>query len=162
MPLYKNPLVLQTLGARNLKRKSRAPDLVFSMVTGRGRDGEGKTDGRASPTALLVVVEVAVASHPSRVREEKISKYEDLATLSSQIDLAGGVAQQQCRIFTIIVDANGNVPDETKADVEGLTQLTSSRASTMQDIQAETERFCSHLQTLVCPKGEAAQEESNV
>ena len=134
-PLYKNDLLSRELGPkalqRNLKKKSRAPDLVCTCVD--------PTLGEES----LVVVEVAVASNPDKVRAQKSSKYLDLIALLE-------CTNKPCRLATIVVQDDGRIPDGTRSDIYRLADLTAGIHNKGQDeVEAETDQLCTHLGSIV-------------
>jgi mRNA deadenylase 3'-5' endonuclease subunit Ccr4 len=170
-PLYKNPLILQTLDVQNLKRKSRAPDLVclvnHKMMPFDDCDSDPTTlttrnaDDCDANSDTIIVLEVAVATNPERVRMEKVSKYEDLTTLSTLVSTTsctykgGEGTAKQCRLFTIIVDPNGTVPEQTKGSVNDLILLTSrARGLSRHDIENEVNRLSSRLQQVATKDAE--------
>ena len=134
-PLYKNDLLARTLGPgelrAKLKKKSRAPDLICGHVDA------------SSGEESLVVVEVAVASDPDKVRAQKSSKYSDLVTL---LERSG----TPCRLAAIVVGDDGMVPGGTRSDIHRLAELTSGRIDEDDEkgpdgIEAETDRLCELL-----------------
>ena len=132
-PLYKNDLLERTLGAKevkkNLKKKSRAPDLMCVFVDAHGDE-------------CLVVVEVAVASDPDKVRVVKASKYKDLVDVLTK-------SNKLCRLATIVVGDDGGMPEGTRSDIQWLAQLTSGSNGNQEESGAETDRLCEHLGSLV-------------
>jgi endonuclease/exonuclease/phosphatase family metal-dependent hydrolase len=132
-PLYKNDLLERTLGAKevkkNLTKKSRAPDLMCVFVDAHGDE-------------CVVVVEVAVASDPDKVRAVKTSKYKDLVDLLSK-------SNKSCRLATIVVGDDGDMPEGTRSDIQWLAQLTSGSNGNQEESEAETNRLCEHLGSLV-------------
>ena len=128
-PLYKNDLLARVLGPeqvkKNLKKKSRAPDLICVFVNGAEEE-------------CLVVVEVAVASDPDKVRAQKTTKYQDLMDLLSK-------SEKQCHLATIVVQDDGQIPEGTRSDIQMLTQLTSENMKNIEEINIETDRLCEHL-----------------
>eukprot|EP00531_Pseudo-nitzschia_arenysensis_P006324 CAMPEP_0116125536 /NCGR_PEP_ID=MMETSP0329-20121206/5860_1 /TAXON_ID=697910 /ORGANISM="Pseudo-nitzschia arenysensis, Strain B593" /LENGTH=792 /DNA_ID=CAMNT_0003619577 /DNA_START=122 /DNA_END=2497 /DNA_ORIENTATION=- len=125
-PLYKNDLLARIVGPeelkKNLKKKSRAPDMMCVFV---GENGEES----------LVVVEVAVASDPGKVRTQKASKYQDLMELIENSD-------KSCQLATIVVKDDGEIPEGTSSDIKLLTQLTSVCTENQKEIKAESVRLC--------------------
>jgi mRNA deadenylase 3'-5' endonuclease subunit Ccr4 len=152
-PLYKNELLSRTMGgAKNLqqkiKRKSRAPDLMCILAenSNSNNDDDPDDDKAGDGGGVLVVVEVAVATNPEKVREQKNSKYQDLVTAVTN----HGKTSNKCHLGAIIVRDDGVIPEETRADIKALAQLSfSSTIASSTIIEAEAERFCSHLQSLV-------------
>jgi hypothetical protein len=132
-PLYKNDLLERTLGTKelkkNLKKKSRAPDLMCVFVDSHGDE-------------CLVVVEVAVASDPDKVRVVKASKYKDLVDVLTK-------SNKSCRLATIVVGDDGGMPEGTRSDVRWLAQLTSGSNPNQEENKKETDRLCEHLGSLV-------------
>ena len=128
-PLYKNDLLSRILGPtelkKNLKKKSRAPDLICMFVNASGEE-------------CLVVVEVAVASDPEKVRAQKASKYKDLIDLLSS-------SNKSCQLATIVVRDDGVMPEGTRSDIQVLTQLTSESSKNPEEINEEIDRLCDHL-----------------
>jgi hypothetical protein len=135
-PLYKNDLLARILGGAgdlrksSLTKRSRAPDLMCVVVNNDRGD------------ECLVVVEIAVASDPNKVREQKASKYRDLVELVSD-------SGKDCRLATIVVRDDGGVPEGTFDDIRLLTKLTSGWNASQEDIETETERLCAHVESLV-------------
>jgi len=161
-PLYKNKLLSRTMGGtktlqQHIKRKSRAPDLMCILVddndnNDRDSDGDGDGDGDTISGGVLVVVEVAVAADPEKVREQKLSKYQDLVTAVTD----HGQTFNRCHLSIIIVQDDGVIPEKTHADIESLAKLSLSSSRTINitkasssAIEEETERFSAHLQSLV-------------
>ncbi|KAG7363623.1 hypothetical protein IV203_026984 [Nitzschia inconspicua] len=137
-PLYKNPLLAASGVSETLDRKSRAPDLMGIVFNG-GKDCEGKSMN-FSPS--LLIIEIAVAADPSRVRAQKLSKYQDLVDAVSNYPALETFSA--CHLFALVVHESGSLPDETIDDVKRLLSLTTS------DPQAENadeglESFCSQL-----------------
>ena len=128
-PLYKNDLLARILGPeelkKNLKKKSRAPDMMCIFVGDSGAE-------------CLVVVEVAVASDTDKVRGQKASKYKDLIELLENSD-------KSCHLATIVVQDDGEIPDGTRSDIQFLTQLTSASAEEPEEIKIESDRLCAYL-----------------
>jgi len=133
-PLYKNDLLARTLGAEILKKsltkKSRAPDLMCVFV-----DAE-------SGKEYLVVVEVAVASDPDKVRTQKASKYKDLVDLLSN-------SNKPCRFASIVVRDDGGMHEGTISDIESLVRLTSGGKESRKEMEAETGGLCDLLESKV-------------
>uniref|UniRef100_A0A7S4ACC9 Endonuclease/exonuclease/phosphatase domain-containing protein n=1 Tax=Pseudo-nitzschia australis TaxID=44445 RepID=A0A7S4ACC9_9STRA len=155
-PLYKNELLARTLDpsqSQKLKKKSRAPDLVCIVV--KVPTDANHTDNNADATTLkssseecMVVVEVAVASDPIKVRSKKQSKYKDL------VELLSSNSKQRCCFAAIVVGDDGSIPDGTRADIRSLAQLTTQRSNSNSNpdsttTELETDRLCTHLQSLV-------------
>lgn len=128
-PLYKNDLLARILGPdevkKNLKKKSRAPDLMCVFVNEAGEE-------------CLVVVEVAVAADPEKVRAQKASKYKDLMDLLLEAD-------KSCHLATVVVRDDGEIPQGTRSDLQLLTQLTSGPKNNKGKIENEADRLCEHL-----------------
>jgi mRNA deadenylase 3'-5' endonuclease subunit Ccr4 len=152
-PLYKNELLSRTMGGakhlqQQIKRKSRAPDLMCILAENSDDDDNNPGDDKASGKGggVLVVVEVAVATNPEKVREQKLSKYQDLVTAVTN----HGETSNKCHLGAIIVRDDGVIPEATRADIKALAKLSfSSTIASSTIIEAETERFCAHLQSLV-------------
>lgn len=125
-PLYKNDLLARVVGPKelkkNLRKKSRAPDMMCVFVGDNGEES-------------LVVVEVAVASDPEKVRAQKASKYQDLIEL---LEKSG----KSCQLATIVVKDDGQIPEGTNSDIQLLTQLTSVCTQNQEEIKAESGRIC--------------------
>jgi len=155
-PLYKNKLLSRTMGGakplqQHIKRKSRAPDLMCIIVDDNDNDNDDRDDNTIRG-GVLVVVEVAVAADPEKVREQKISKYQDLVTAVTN----HGQTCNRCHLCVIIVQDDGVIPAKTQAAIESLAKLSLSSSSTMNNtkasssaIEEETERFSAHLRSLV-------------
>mmetsp|Transcript_17195 Transcript_17195/g.42890 ORF Transcript_17195/g.42890 Transcript_17195/m.42890 type:complete len:443 (-) Transcript_17195:2475-3803(-) len=128
-PLYKNDVLARILGPeelkKNLKKKSRAPDMMCVFVGDSGEE-------------CLVVVEVAVASDTDKVRGQKASKYKDLIELLENSD-------KSCHLATIVVQDDGEIPDGTRSDIQFLTQLTSASTEKPEEIKTESDRLCAYL-----------------
>ena len=152
-PLYKNELLSRTMGGakhlqQKIKRKSRAPDLMCILAENSDDDDNNPGDGKVSGDGggVLVVVEVAVATNPEKVREQKLSKYQDLVTAVTN----HGETSNKCHLGAIIVRDDGVIPEATRSDIQALAKLSfSSTIASSTIIEAETERFCAHLQSLV-------------
>ena len=145
-PLYKNPI---TKHIKQLKKKSRAPDLI--CVLGNS----------------LVVIEIAVtsSSDPTKIRNQKLSKYSDLEPILTQQLVTGGMTPDEIpnihdvEILTfVLVDDNCEqqrltIPDETKQDISRLVEIAIGGCRRREEeedysaiFQKETKRFCEQLQ----------------
>ena len=157
-PLYKNELLARTLDpsqSQKLIKKSRAPDLVCIVVkipadANRANDNHDTdtTTLKSSSEECMVVVEVAVASDPIKVRRKKQSKYKDL------VELLSSNSNQHCCFAAIVVGDDGSISDGTRADIRSLAQWTTQSSSSNSNpdsttIELETDRLCTHLQSLV-------------
>ena len=124
-PLYKNPLLQ---GLPNLKKKSRAPDLV--CVVG---------------DHSLVIVEISVSAKPEKVRTQKLNKYSDLATLLPEAPVVQEAGWNIMGPFVIVLDELGRIPDDTRHDLFALAALTTN---TNDEAKADAQRFCNQLQAM--------------
>ena len=89
-----------------------------------------------------MVVEVAVASDPDKVRAKKTSKYQDLIDVLSRFD-------KTCRLATIIVQDDGAIPEGTSSDIRWLAQWMSGNNESPEEIEDETNRLCALLESRV-------------
>jgi hypothetical protein len=160
-PLYKNDLLQSKLGAiqQQLKRKSRAPDLMGVVVTEANDNNGDHIDN------VLVIVEVAVASDPHKVRDRKLSKYYDLvSTLNIQPETAQNKRNVvKCHLFALVLHENGSIPDQTRNDIKELVKLTGATSFALDDelhmeeetfsqqqlLESEVDQFCDHLECVM-------------
>jgi endonuclease/exonuclease/phosphatase family metal-dependent hydrolase len=121
-PLYKLKFAQ---GAKKLKKKSRAPDLVCRLGNS------------------LIIVEITVSGKPDFVRLSKLEKYEDLEKIlqsSPSVQDAGLTVHFP---FVILLDEFGGIPKATRQDILELAKLTESSD---EKAESDAQRFCNHLQ----------------
>ncbi|CAB9524792.1 Angel homolog [Seminavis robusta] len=130
-----------------IKNKLRAPDLCCILGN-----------------ATLVIVEVTVgkANKMGQLRRQKQAKYQDLAAILRQAIIIHDEQQQQQadlqvadRALVVILDDDGNVPEETMEDLQLLVQLSKKRNTdgvndgtedSNADMDDEAVKFAKHLQ----------------
>lgn len=136
-PLYKNALLIDAGVSEKLKRKSRSPDLM-GLVFENGDQGEGDS------LPSLLIVEIAVASDPSRVRRQKLSKYEDLIEVISN----SSTVFSACHLLALVFQDDGSIPKESIQDIERLASMT-RKVTLGEETEEELGRFRIALQGVV-------------
>ncbi|KAL3916480.1 MAG: hypothetical protein SGILL_005158, partial [Bacillariaceae sp.] len=134
-PLHKNELLHADGILDNLKRKSRAPDLM-----GIARRKAQMPSQVSRPEC--VIIEVAVASDPDRVRKKKLSKYSDLVDV-----LSNSSSYSRCELFALVFHEDGTIPITTRQDLERLAVVLNAFASA-EESKPAIDSFCDDLQVL--------------
>jgi endonuclease/exonuclease/phosphatase family metal-dependent hydrolase len=138
-PLYKNELLTPDGILNGLKRKSRAPDLMGIVRQTISLREQGSVPG-------LVLIEVAVASDPDRVKMQKLSKYSDIVDLLSSSSIFS-----RCDLFSLIFHDDGTIPIDTRHDIECLAAVLNPSGSL--DLKPDVDSFCSDLQSILSRHG---------
>jgi hypothetical protein len=169
-PLYKNKWLL-SLSKKNhnvaanmtkeeefpLQRKSRAPDLMGVVMM------ENEID-LLQPSLLFLIVEIAVtAADTSRVRKEKLSKYQDLvdyvissssvssseSSLSSSSSPIGLVSS--CHLYALVFHEDGTIPDDTMSDMVHLAKMIWNNRSFVSEkaLQDQVDQLCHRIQRTI-------------